>query len=81
MISSLLKIENALYKKRPFPGMCLIISSIGSRFVTLQRPPPEIANFQPSFVPLSTNSTFAPFSPAAIDAIKPEGPPPITITS
>ena len=58
-----------------------MISSMESLFVTLQRPPPEIASFLPNFSPLSTNNTWAPFSPAAMAAINPEGPPPITITS
>lgn len=58
-----------------------MISSIESLLVTLHRPPPDIANFLPNFSPLSTNNTWAPFSPAAMAAIKPEGPPPITTTS
>ena len=81
IISSLLKIEKALYKKRPFPGICLTISSSGRRFVTLQRPPPEIASLRPSLFPLSRSKTFAPSSAAPIAAISPEGPPPMTITS
>lgn len=49
---------NGLYKNRPLPGICLTISSIGKRFVTLQRPPPEIASFLPSLFPFSTSNTF-----------------------
>ena len=81
IISSLLNSENALYRKRPFPGICLMISSTGRRLVTLQRPPPEMASFLPSLFPLSINRTDAPCSADAIAAISPEGPPPMTMTS
>ncbi len=81
IISSLLKTEKGLYKNRPFPGICLTISSWVSRLVTLHRPPPEMANFFPSFFPFSKSNTFLPISPAAMAAINPEGPPPIIITS
>ncbi|TWL71114.1 hypothetical protein CHCC15315_0833 [Bacillus licheniformis] len=77
----MLNSEKALYKKRPFPGICRMISSTGKRFVTLHRPPPEMASLRPSLFPLSIKRTSAPCSPAAIAAINPEGPPPMTMTS
>src|SRR5690606_6719969 len=58
-----------------------ISSSTGEALVTLHRPPPEMPNFLPNLSPLSTSRTFALFDAAAIEAIKPEGPPPIMITS
>src|SRR5699024_462323 len=75
------KTEKALYKNFPLPGILRIISSCGNRFVTLQRPPPEIINLLPNLFPFSTKSVFAPNSAAEIAAINPAVPPPMTTTS
>src|SRR5699024_536137 len=55
-------------------------SSCGNRFVTLQRPPPEIINLLPNLLPFSTKRVFAPNSAAEIAAINPAVPPPMTTT-
>ncbi|MNJ49026.1 hypothetical protein D3C77_442410 [compost metagenome] len=60
--------------------MNVINSEISLLFVTLQRPPPEMPSLRPSLFPLSRSATFAPCCAAAMAAIRPEGPPPITIT-
>ena len=80
IISWLSNCEKALYKKRPFPGMCFTISSGVRRFVTLQRVPPVCNNFFPSVGFFSSNTTSAPCIAALTDAINPLVPPPITIT-
>ena len=81
IMSSLLKTEKGPYKNRPLPGICLIISSCDKRFVTLHRPPPDMASLLPGFFPFSSTRTLCPCSAAARDAINPDGPAPIIITS
>lgn len=58
-----------------------MISSIVPLLVTLHLPPPEMASFFPNLSPFSNRITFAPCSLAAMVAMSPAGPPPITITS
>ena len=72
--------EKALCKKRPFPGMCLIISSLERIFVTLQRVPPVKSNFRPKLGFLSNRITSASANAALTLAISPLVPPPTTMT-
>ena len=80
MMSWLSNWEKALCKKRPFPGMCLMISSLERIFVTLQRVPPVKSNFRPKLGFLSSRITSAPANAALTLAISPLVPPPTTMT-
>src|SRR3990167_11107134 len=63
------------------PYIAANTSTSSSALVILQRPPPEMPSFSPSFLFFSSRSTFFPFSAVRPAAISPEAPPPMTMTS
>ena len=60
MTSSFVHCWYALYKNLPLPGVCLIKSSIGAAFVTLQRPFPVMPILSPTISIFSMILTEAP---------------------
>src|SRR3989344_2705278 len=63
------------------PYMAANARTSTSALVILQRPPPEMPSFSPSFLFFSNKSTREPRSAARPAAMSPDAPPPITITS
>ena len=80
-MSSMKKCEKACHRNRPFRPKCWINSSICATLVRLQRPLPVRRSLSPGRFIFSSSSVSAPDAAAIPAAIKPAGPPPMTMTS